>query len=258
MVRKNSEPQLPNLRRISLLRDKVENWGRYPLSVTVIKNFTEINFKQRVCFFVGENGSGKSTLLEAIVEKAGFAKEGGNRNMLYTPTSEAASAASQLSDFLRLSWSKKMHFGYFLRAESFFNVATYVDKIQAEDHYGLEDYGGVSLHQQSHGESFLALFRHQFSSDGFYLLDEPEAALSPQRQLSFLAILHDTVRAYADCQFIIATHSPIILAYPGAQIFSFNGSQIEEVEYKQTEVYKVTQGFLANPEAYFQHLFADD
>lgn len=253
MSRKNVSCEFPNLRKILLLRDKVSDWNMYPLSVPIIKNLTEININKKVCFFVGENGSGKSTLLEAIAEKCGFAKEGGSRNMTYDSSSELASSASILSDFLRLSWSKKSVTGYFLRAESLFNLATFLDEMHL-----LEFHGGTSLHQQSHGESFLSLFRSRFSRNGFYLLDEPEAALSPQRQLSFLTLLHDTVRDFDECQFIIATHSPIILAYPNAQILSFNGSHIEDVEYKQTEAYRVTHSFLSNPEIYLHHLFTEE
>jgi predicted ATPase len=238
------------LKKVTLLRNKIEDWSEYPLSVPTIESLTELNITSRICFFVGENGSGKSTLLEAIAEKYGFSKEGGDRNMVYDPTYEIASSASYLSNFLRLSWAKKIQSGYFLRAESFFNVATYLDKLQKEEKLTLDRF-----HEQSHGESFLAVFQKRVSSNGFYLLDEPEAALSPQRQLSFLAIIHDTIRDFNESQFIIVTHSPIILAYPEAQIFSFNNSRIEEVEYKQTEVYKITHGFLSNPESYLRHLF---
>jgi predicted ATPase len=258
MVKKTTGITLPNLRKISLLRDKIIDWNQYPLSVPIIKDLVEIDINKRVCFFVGENGSGKSTLIEAIAEKCGFAKEGGSQNMTYASTSEIASAASSLSSFLRLSWNKKMHSGYFLRAESFFNVATYLDELEKEEGRTLDNYEGASLHKKSHGESFLSLFRSRFSGNGFYLLDEPEAALSPQRQLSFLAILHDAVNKFSECQFIIVTHSPIILAYPEAQILSFNNSQIEEVGYKQTEVYQTTHRFLSNPESYLRHLLIDD
>jgi predicted ATPase len=251
---KKIKPKSPSLQKVSFLRGKVVDWTQYPLIVPTIKNLGEIELTQKVCFFVGENGSGKSTLLEAIAESCGFSKEGGSRDMMPVATSEKANAASTLSEFLRLSWSKKLHSGYFLRAESFFNIATYLDQLDEEDRRGFGSHGGISLHKQSHGESFLALFQNRFSSDGLYLLDEPEAALSPQRQLAFLAILHETVTNIPNCQFIIATHSPIILAYPGAQIFSFDNGQIKAVSYKQTEVYRVTHDFLSNPEMYLHHL----
>lgn len=254
-MRSSNGNSAPNLRKITLLRDKVEDWTVYPFNVPVIRNMTEINISRKICFFVGENGTGKSTLLEAIAEQFGFSKEGGSKNTFLKSSASGAHSAGYLADFLRLSWAKKILGGYFLRAESFFNVATFLDELQKEDGRALQAYGGKSLHKQSHGESFLSLFRSRFSRKGFYLLDEPEAALSPQRQLSFLAILHDIVNKNDEAQFIIVSHSPIILAYPDAQILSFNNSQIEAITYKETEAYQIASGFLANPGSYFRHLF---
>lgn len=247
---------LPSLRTISLLRDKVVDWEGYPFNVPVIQNLTDFSVSKRVCFFVGENGSGKSTFLEAIAEHCGFNKEGGSKNISYKSSARAANAASHLANFLRLSWSKKIAQGYFLRAESFFNVATYLDELQKVDGQTLRGYGGNSLHKQSHGEAFLSLLRNRFSGRGFYLLDEPEAALSPQRQLSLMVILHETLSRYKEAQFIIATHSPILLAYPGAQIVSFDNSQIEEITYKETAAFQITSSFLANPQSFFYHMFS--
>jgi predicted ATPase len=139
-----------------------------------------------------------------------------------------------------------------LRAESFFNVASYVDQVGA-----LESYGGKSLHDQSHGESFLSLLQNRFTHSGFYLMDEPEAALSPQRQLSFLILLHDLVTANENIQFIIATHSPILLAYPGAQILSFDGGSIKQIDYRDSQPFQLVSRFIAAPERYINALFSE-
>jgi predicted ATPase len=252
----NSRKLEPRLRSITLLRDRVSNWELYPFDVPVIRNLTEIGVNNRLCFFVGENGSGKSTLLEAIAENVGFNREGGGRNFS-RETTDSVEATSPLARALRLSWSKKLTRGFFLRAESFFNMATYLDELQTIDGRALAAYGGKSLHHQSHGQSFIALLENRFFRQGFYLLDEPEAALSPQRQLSFLLLLHGLLEGNRDIQFIIATHSPIILAYPGGQILSFDGAQIKEVAYEETAPYNIVGGFLKDPTLYLRRLFAE-
>jgi len=251
-----SDAHLPRLQQLTLLRDRVQDWEVYPFSVPVIRSLKEIRFRTPVCFLVGENGSGKSTLLEAIAEHVGFNREGGGRNF-QRETTDSIQSASPLSRALRLSWSKKLTHGFFLRAESFFNMATYLDELQKEDGRALASYGGKSLHEQSHGQSFLALFENRFSRQGFYLLDEPEAALSPQRQLSFLLLLRNLVRGNADIQFIIATHSPLILAYPGSQILSFDAAKVSEIRYEETASYSIVRGFLENPDNYLRRLFAE-
>lgn len=205
-----------------------------------------------VTFFVGENGTGKSTLLEAIAKNCGFNAEGGSRDHLY---STEGSEGSALANALRLSWFPKVTDGFFLRAESFFNFATYLDQIAQGHEHSYRRYGGKSLHAQSHGESFLSLFLNRFKR-GIYILDEPEAALSPQKQLSFLKIIQDLVSS-AQAQFIISTHSPMLLAYPGATIFSLDGPCIRRVNYEDTEHFRIMKDFLNSPERYFQHLFSD-
>ncbi len=246
----------PRLRDITLLRDRVADWGVYPFAIPVIRNLSEIKLKSQVCFFVGENGSGKSTLLEAIAEHVGFNREGGGRNFSRETTASVQST-SPLSRALRLGWSRKLTRGFFLRAESFFNMATYLDELQTIDGMALAPYGGKSLHEQSHGQSFIALLENRFFREGFYLLDEPEAALSPQRQLSFLLLLHGLLEGNSDIQFIIATHSPLILAYPDSQILSFDGAQLTEIAYEESAPYSIVQGFLKNPKLYLRHLFAE-
>jgi predicted ATPase len=215
---------------------------RYPFSIASIKNGFEIDFKSNITFLVGENGSGKSTILEAIADIIGFNLSGGTKHSNY----KFKNTESDLSSFMRLTWKSKVFNGFFLRAESFFNFATYMDELEGGA------YGGKSLHHQSHGESFLALFQN-FINKGIYILDEPEAALSPQRQLTFLAIINELEKS-GNTQFIIATHSPILLSYPNATVLDLDNN-LQEINYKETEHFKLTKEFLNNPERYFRHLF---
>ncbi|MGI5921829.1 MAG: AAA family ATPase [Syntrophomonadaceae bacterium] len=228
------------LKSVTLLRENIRSFDVYPFSIPAIKNLHEIKFRSRVTFFVGENGSGKSTLLEAIAQQCNFNTAGGGRNNTY----EVHAAESALADYIRLAWMPKITNGFFLRAESFYHFATHIDDV---DDTGYRDYGGRSLHQQSHGESFLSLFLNRFRGKAIYLLDEPEAALSPNRQLAFLKILHDLTRT-GNVQFIIATHSPILMGYPDSVILDFNDSKIDEVEYEMTDHYQITKYFLQHRE----------
>lgn len=235
----------PYLRSIASIPDQFDR-PNHPFNVRSFTGGINLEFRTNVTFLVGENGSGKSTLLEAIAEICGFNPEGGNRNH----SREVFAERSDLAQALRLSWSRRVTEGFFMRAESFYNFATYLDGVS-----NLRAYGGKSLHHQSHGESFLALFEHQFEQ-GLYILDEPEAALSPQRQLSFLNIIHE-LEAPGHAQFIIATHSPILLAYPGAVLYGFGDDGIAEISYQDTDHYRLTRDFLNAPDRYFKHLFAD-
>ncbi|MDB4955445.1 MAG: transporter, ATP-binding protein [Myxococcales bacterium] len=232
------------VRAIRLERERVPSFDNYPFSIPAIAQLAELDLHPEVTFLIGENGSGKSTVVEAIAVRAGFNAEGGTQNFNFgTRRSE-----SELHGFLRLvRESRRQSTGFFLRAESYFNVATEVERLGVMDAYG-----GVSPHEQSHGESFLALANHRFGANGFFILDEPEAALSPQRQLSMLDIIHD--RVSAGSQFIIATHSPILMAYPDAWIYELTAAGIRRVEYKATEHYQVTRDFLNAPERYLKHL----
>ena len=190
-------------------------------------------------------------MLEAIAPHYGFGLEGGNRN--FSPKStDSVATIEPLAKTLRLSFTKRTGAGFYLRAESFFNVASYVDQVGASSAYGEK-----SLHDQSHGESFLSLLQNRFTRTGFYLMDEPEAALSPQRQLSFLILLHDLVRGNDNIQFIIATHSPILLAYPGAQILSFDGEKIHQIDYRESQPFQLMSRFIAAPERYINALFSE-
>lgn len=235
------------LRTLTLLKENTYPGDEYPFSIPSIRNLDTLTFSSNVTFFVGENGSGKSTLLEAIAFCCDFNTASGGRNHYYElPSSEAS-----LGECIRLSWASKVTNGFFLRSESFFNFASYIDSME-DDPETYYPYGGKSLHKQSHGESFFSLFTNRFQGKGIYLLDEPEAALSPARQLAFLQIMKELE---GKTQFIIATHSPIIMAYPGAQILNFDSSPIEEVEYEDTEHYLITKGFLENKELYLRKLF---
>jgi predicted ATPase len=236
----------PFLRRIVSLPDEVDR-SRHPFNVPAFSNGIDITFRKSVTFFVGENGSGKSTLLEALAECCGFNPEGGTRDH----QREAFADRSELAQWLRLSWLPKIADGFFMRAESFYNFASYIEQVS-----DMRAYGGRSLHQQSHGESFLSLFSNRFEQ-GIYILDEPEAALSPQRQLSFLRIIHD-LAAPGHAQFLISTHSPILLAYPGAVLLSLDGSSIQEIAYRETDHFLVTRDFLNSPDRYFRHLLRDE
>ncbi|MDA8344462.1 MAG: AAA family ATPase [Thermaerobacter sp.] len=234
-----------------LLRDWPTQ-AAYPFNLPALQGISTISFDRPVTFLVGENGSGKSTLLEAIAITAGFNPEGGSKGNLFSN----AQTESPLHEHLRLSWFPKATHGFFFRAESFFNFASHIDDVEREYGTGYAAYGGRSLHEQSHGESFLALFMYRLHSrsKALYLLDEPEAALSPARQLALLRLLWEHAQA-GTAQFIIATHSPILLGYPDAAILSFDHSPLAKITYEETESYRLTRQFLMHREAIFQELF---
>ena len=233
----------PFLRHISSHEENFDR-GYYPFNIPAFEAGIDITLDTKVTLLVGENGSGKSTLLEAIAECCGFNPEGGNRDHYR----ESFEDRSELAQALRLAWMPRTTEGFFLRAESFFNFATYIEQVS-----DLRAYGGKSLHQQSHGESFLALFENRFEQ-GFYILDEPEAALSPQRQLTLLSIINQ-LEAPGHAQFLIATHSPILLSYPGAKVLSFDDGKIQEIDYRDSSHYQMMKSFLESPDRYFRWLF---
>lgn len=225
----------------------VEREKSFPSAIpTFSKNFS-LTFERPVTYFVGENGTGKSTLLEGIAYSCGFSLLGGNKNHLVGEENHSTPIR------LKLVWNIKATSGFFMRAESFFNFASYLEQLQRENPSSnvFAAYGGKSLHRQSHGEAFLSLFNNRFKK-GLFILDEPEAALSPKRQLSFLSILHELSQA-GDVQFLIATHSPILLAYPTADIYSFD-HDLNKVSYEETEHFSLTKDFLNRPERFFRHL----
>lgn len=221
------------LRSIKFLRDKV-CFDQYPFSLPVFQSLEDLDFHPRVTFIIGENGTGKSTLLEAIAIAWGFNPEGGTRNFSFS----TRNSHSELFEYIRLIRGvKKPKDGFFLRAESFYNLATQIDELHVS-----EFYGGKSLHEQSHGEAFFATFMHKFKGEGLYILDEPEAALSPMRQMAMIARINDLVQQHS--QFIIATHSPILIGYPGARILQISDNRIDAVEYEETEHYLVMKEFV--------------
>ena len=233
-----------HLRSIELLREGIASFDRYPFNLPAVRNLDHLELHPKVTFLVGENGTGKSTLLEALAVCLGLNAEGGSRNFNFA----TRESRSQLSDHLRLvRGTHRPHDCYFLRSESFYNVATEIERL---DNSGggpqlVDAYGGKSLHEQSHGESFYSLFMNRFDGAGLYLMDEPEAALSPTRQMGLLTIIHDL--ADWESQFIIATHSPIILAYPDAWIYVLSDEGLTRTAYTDTEHYIITRRFLQDP-----------
>jgi len=232
------------LRTVELCRKNIDSFSKYPFSLEAVRSLFTLELHPKVTFIVGENGTGKSTILEAIATSYGFNPEGGTKNFNFS----TMSTHSDLYKYLKLvKGIRRPEDGFFLRAESFYNVASNIDEL---DKFGMgpriiDSYGGRSLHEQSHGESFLSVFINRFSGKGLYILDEPEAALSPSRQMAMLARMHELVQQ--DSQFIIATHSPIIMSYPDAIIYELNDG-FKEVEYKSTEHYQVMKEFINNTE----------
>jgi predicted ATPase len=246
----------PYLREVSLKREKVLDETKYPFCIPAVSHLDNLTFDPDVTFLIGENGAGKSTLLEAISIALGFNAEGGTKNFSFS----TRASHSQLHTCLRLVRSfQRPRDGYFLRAESFFNVATEIERLDKEPAFAppiIDSYGGQSLHEQSHGESFFALMTHRFRGKGLYILDEPEAALSPKRQLLMLRRIRQLV--HQDSQFIIATHSPILLAYPNAKILLLNQHGYQPVNYEDTEHYQLTRRVLNDTDEVLKVVFTDD
>jgi predicted ATPase len=233
----------PYLREISIHPDAEFDDSEYPFSIPAVRCMDVLSLHADVTFFVGENGAGKSTILEAIAVNMGLPGEGGHRDI-----SREEQDVSSLQDCLKLVKSfRKPRDSFFLRAESLFNVATFYQNV------GSPGRGG--LHRRSHGEGFMDLMLG-FKPGGLYLLDEPEAALSPSRQMAALSAIHQLVQQ--DCQFIIATHSPILLSYPNAKILQFDGAGITEIAYEDTEHFAITRDFLNHYENRLERLLADD
>jgi predicted ATPase len=225
-----------------ILWDTVHDSTSYPFNLPVLKSFDSIEFHPKVTFIVGENGAGKSTLIEALAVAWGFNAEGGSKNFGFS----TVDAHSGLHHNLRLAKGpKRAKDGFFLRAESYFNVATTIDNLDTDPAMSpkiIDAYGGRSLHKQSHGESFFALLENRFRGNGLYILDEPEAALSPSRQMSMLVRMHDLIKL--NSQFVIATHSPILMAYPDAWIYEISTTGLNRIDYEDTEHFQLTKSFL--------------
>jgi predicted ATPase len=242
------------LRHVELLRDLVPSFDAYPFALPVVRRLERLAFEKQVTFLVGENGTGKSTLLEGIATAWGFNPEGGTLNFSF----DTRASHSSLYEYLRIAKGvRRPKDGFFLRAESYYNVATYIDELDEEPGGGMikNSYGGKSLHEQSHGESFFSTFVHRFGGQGIYILDEPEAALSPLRQMSLLVRMHELVEQ--NSQFIIATHSPILMSYPGAEILLLEGGSIRPVLLEDTDHYTVTRAFMTDRQKMLRELLGD-
>ena len=268
---------MPHLKSISVREFGSRDTDSFPFTLEIVKSLREIQFTSPVTFFVGENGSGKSTILETIACAAESITVGSES----VRTDKSLAPLRKLAQYFRLAWTKRTRKGFFLRAEDFFGYAKSMRQTKEEFQQELqnvkEEYKGRSkyaealasmpyqgqlaemqrrygdgLDSRSHGESFLTLFQSRFVPDGLYLLDEPEAALSPMRQLAFIAALKQMIQE--NSQFIIATHSPILLAFPDAQILQFADGRIQEVQYGQLEHVNLTRDFLSHPESFLRHL----
>lgn len=234
------------------LKKEIYKEESYIKNLPVVSNLDSLTLSSNVTFFVGENGSGKSTLLEAIAVNSGFNAEGGTKNFNFS----SMETHSDLYKYITVVKSvKRPKDGFFLRAESFYNVATEIERLDLEGGGPpiIDSYGGTSLHKMSHGESFITLMTNRFGGNGLYILDEPEAALSPLKQMSMLTVINELVKK--NSQFIIATHSPILMAYPDADIFVIDDNGIMKTTYKKTDNYMITRKFLENPEKMMHYLF---
>lgn len=251
---KTLEQDSQYIRSVSLKRDHILSYDNFPLNLPTIQNLNELQFHPNVTYIIGENGMGKSTLLEGIAIALGFNPEGGTLNFHFS----SYDSHSNLEEYLRLIKGvnrPKEHF--FFRAETFYNVATNIEDLDKEEPFLgpkiIDSYGGKSLHEQSHGESFFAVFNERFQGNGLYILDEPEAALSPLRQMTMLARINELVNKGS--QFIIATHSPIIMAYPNAKIIQITEEGLSESKLEDTQHYSIMKQFFADKNRILHHLF---
>ncbi|PAD21184.1 AAA family ATPase [Terribacillus saccharophilus] len=240
------------VRQMSLKDESSALPNHFPFSLPVIQKLGKLSFHPNVTYIIGENGMGKSTLLEAIAVALGFNPEGGSRNFSFS----SYESHSNLHEQIRIvRGGNRPRDGYFFRAETFYNVATNIEEMDREG-YGrkiIDSYGGKSLHEQSHGEAFFAAFMERFSENGLYILDEPEAALSPIRQLSMLARIDELVEKGS--QFIISTHAPLLMAYPDSKILLLDAEGIEEVQLEATQHYSIMKQFFEDRGRLLHHLF---
>ncbi|WP_085993970.1 AAA family ATPase [Oceanobacillus senegalensis] len=241
------------IRAVRLKREQISSFDTFPFHLPVIRNFKEIQFHPNITYIIGENGMGKSTLLEGIAIEFGFNPEGGTLNFNFA----TYDTHSNLDQYLRLvKGINRARDHFFFRAETFYNVATNIEEMDQVLSYGgkvIDSYGGKSLHEQSHGESFFATFTKRFQGNGLYILDEPEAALSPLRQLSMLSRINELI--HQGSQFIISTHSPIIMAHPDANIIELTENGMQEVRLEDTHHYSIMKQFFEDKDRLLHHLF---
>lgn len=240
------------IREVVINKEKIFNHTKYPFCLPIIKSLNNLKFHPKVTFIVGENGSGKSTLLEAIAVAYGFNPEGGTKNFNFS----TRDSHSNLFEYITLIKGIKVpKNGFFLRAESMYNLATNIEELDGVDGAGgriIDSYGGTYLHDQSHGESFFSIMMNRFGGRGLYILDEPEAALSPSRQMSMITRINELVNQ--NCQFIICTHSPILMSYPNSIIYEIKDNVIKEVKLEETDHFQITKAFLNNKEKFLNIL----
>ncbi|OZI13222.1 AAA family ATPase [Bacillaceae bacterium SAS-127] len=249
----NSFQSSPFIRALEFQQESIPSFQRYPFHFPFVQS-EQISFHPKVTYIIGENGMGKSTLLEAIAIASGFNPEGGTFNFNFS----THDSHSELEKYTKLiKGILKPKDGFFLRAETFYNLASNIEELDKEEFGGriIDSYGGVSLHEQSHGESFFAAFTHRFSGNGLYILDEPEAALSPLRQLSMLSRMHELVAE--NSQFIIATHSPLLMAYPASKILELTEDGLQEKPLEETGHYQIMRQFFDDKERLLHHLLKE-
>lgn len=240
------------LRSMVLQREEVPSFARYPFELPAVASMDRLDFHPKVTYIVGENGMGKSTLLEAVAVALGFNPEGGTLNFTFS----TAATHSELYQYLRpIRGPQKPRDGFFFRAESYYNLATEIDELDRQVTRSpriINSYGGKSLHMMSHGESFFATFMNRFGGKGLYILDEPEAALSPFRQMAMLAHIHELVGQHS--QFIISTHSPILMAYPDSVIYQLTPEGVRTVNLEETDHFVIMKEFMNHREKMLREL----
>ena len=238
------------IKSIRINKDKIPNQDIYPFNIQLIKNFNELKLKTPVTFLIGENGTGKSTLIEAIAILCNLNPEGGTGNFMFS----TKRTHSNLYEYLTINKLGIPKTKFFLRAESFYNFSTELVRLKEKDHFDLYKIYGGNLHECSHGESFIKLIQNRFTPNGLYILDEPESALSPSRQMTLLSLIHKLAKEGS--QFIIATHSPILISYKNGTIYDLN-KNLEEVNYEDTEIYNLYKMFLERYDNMQDYLFED-
>ncbi len=227
----------------------------FPFFLPLFSKNLKIEFNKPITFILGDNGAGKSTLLESLAYNIGFNILGGNKNHLYSDNANFDNI--KLADSMKLSWRLQTTKGFFFRAESFFNFTDYIEDMAVENGKSMfSSYGGKSLKKQSHGESFLSLFKNKFR-EGLFILDEPEAALSAERQLSLITLLNDLVK-HNNCQFIIATHSPILITCPNSEVYDIEENNLTKKSYQETKQFQLYKNFINSPERYLNYLLKDE